>query len=34
MFSIPSHVWMTDKDFNYLILSCIKELKKIKYLEK
>ena len=34
MFSIPSHVWMTDKDFNYLISSCIKELKKIKYLEK
>ena len=34
MFSIPSHVWMSDKDFNYLISSCRKELKKIRYLEK
>ena len=34
MFSIPSHVWMSDKDFNYLISSCKSELKKISYLEK
>ncbi len=34
MFSIPFHVWMSDKEFNYLITSCKDELKKIKYLEK
>lgn len=34
MFSIPCHVWMSDKDFNYLISSCKSELKKIKYIEK
>ncbi len=34
MFSIPFHIWMSDKDFNYLIASFKKQLKKIKYLEK
>ncbi len=34
MFSIPSHVWMSDKEFNYIISSCCTELKKIKKLEK
>ena len=34
MFSIPFHVWMSDKQINYIISSCTKELKKIKYLEK
>ena len=34
MFSIPNHVWMSNKHFNYLISSCKKELKKIKTLEK
>ena len=34
MFSIPFHVWMSKKDFNYLISSCRYELKKIKYFEK
>ena len=34
MFSIPFHIWMSDKDFDYLITSFKKELKKIKYLEK
>ena len=34
MFSIPSHVWMSDKDFRYLISSCKNELKKISRLEK
>ena len=34
MFSIPFHVWMSDRQFNYLISSCRIELKKIKYLEK
>ena len=34
MFSIPSHVWMSDKDFKYLISSCKNELQKISYLEK
>jgi len=34
MFSIPFHVWMSEKQFNYLISSCRIELKKIKYLEK
>ena len=34
MFSIPSHVWMSDKDFKYLISSCKNELKKINHLEK
>tara|TARA_B100000886_G_scaffold336318_1_gene294856 strand:+ start:2864 stop:4063 length:1200 start_codon:yes stop_codon:yes gene_type:complete len=34
MFSIPFHVWMSQKQLNYMI-SCFKiELKKIKYLEK
>ena len=34
MFSIPFHVWMSDKQFKYLISSCRVELKKIRYLEK
>lgn len=34
MFSFPSHVWMSEKDFKYLISSCKSELKKIKYIEK
>ena len=34
MFSIPFHVWMSEKKFDYLISSCKKELTKIKYLEK
>tara|TARA_Y100000816_G_scaffold157265_2_gene112230 strand:+ start:7603 stop:8802 length:1200 start_codon:yes stop_codon:yes gene_type:complete len=34
MFSIPFHVWMSKKDFDYLISSCRNELKKIKYFEK
>ena len=34
MFSIPSHVWMSDRQFNYLISSLRNELKKIRYLEK
>lgn len=34
MFSIPNHVWMSNKQFQYLILSFKKELKKIKYFEK
>tara|TARA_B100001057_G_C22871767_1_gene959310 strand:+ start:10932 stop:12134 length:1203 start_codon:yes stop_codon:yes gene_type:complete len=34
MFSIPFHVWMSDKQLNYLISSCRNELKKIKYFDK
>lgn len=34
MFSIPNHVWMPKKKFEYLILSMKKELKNIKYFEK
>ena len=29
MFSIPFHVWMSDKHFNYMIKSLIEELKRI-----
>lgn len=32
MFSIPFHVWMSDKDFNYLIHSLTIELEKIRKL--
>lgn len=32
MFSIPFHVWMPDKHFNYMIKSLIKELKRISKL--
>ena len=32
MFSIPNHVWMSNKQFKYLISSFKKELKKIKIL--
>ena len=34
MFSIPFHVWMSNKQFDYLISSCKKELKRIKKFEK
>ena len=31
MFSIPFHVWMSDKEFDYIISSCSIELKKVRY---
>ena len=34
MFSIPFHVWMSEKQINYIISCFKKELKKINYLEK
>ncbi len=34
MFSIPFHIWMPKGDFEYLIQTLKKELKKIKYFEK
>lgn len=34
MFSIPFHIWMSNKEFNYIITSLYNELKKIKNLEK
>ena len=34
MFSIPFHIWMSDRNFNYIISSFKNELKKIKYFKK
>ena len=33
MFSIPFHVWMSDKQINYIISSCTKNLKKLNILK-